>query len=393
MNQKHAMDSDVNKIARKVVLVVCMLDSIHSARWLSLFKDHEIDFLLFPSTPNRRLHAKIKSLIDGEFNQDATFKISRVNLYGAIPIWLAGRFTNSFIPALFVKLIAKKNSIDLIHAIELNHAGYLVASAKKLGLPKSIKIIATNWGSDIYWFQQFPRHRKKIKEIMRISDFYSAECIRDLSLASKFGFRGEFKEVLPNAGGFEIEKMFNSDSKPPSERNGIVVKGYESFVGRVSIILKAFSMNPELLKDYEIYIYSANNKTMRLAKRLAKSTGLRIYTYRKKSLGHEDVLDLFQKSRVYIGVSLSDGISTSLLEAIVSGAFPIQTDTSCANEWITDGKSGIIIPPNAESVLESLTLALKDDELVNKAAILNLHTARQRLDNSAIKAKVSGFYR
>jgi glycosyltransferase involved in cell wall biosynthesis len=132
---------------------------------------------------------------------------------------------------------------------------------------------------------------------------------------------------------------------------------------------------------------------MRLAKRLAKSTGLRIYTYRKKSLGHEDVLDLFQKSRVYIGVSLSDGISTSLLEAIVSGAFPIQTDTSCANEWITDGKSGIIIPPNAESVLESLTLALKDDELVNKAAILNLHTARQRLDNSAIKAKVSGFYR
>ena len=49
---------------RQKILAVCMLDSIHTARWLSLFKEQEIDFYLFPSTPNRTINNQIKKLID-----------------------------------------------------------------------------------------------------------------------------------------------------------------------------------------------------------------------------------------------------------------------------------------------------------------------------------------
>jgi glycosyltransferase involved in cell wall biosynthesis len=52
------------------------------------------------------------------------------------------------------------------------------------------------------------------------------------------------------------------------------------------------------------------------------------------------MLDLFASSRIYVGISLSDGISTSLLEAMAMGAFPIQTSTACVDEWFADGVSG-----------------------------------------------------
>jgi len=38
---------------------------------------------------------------------------------------------------------------------------------------------------------------------------------------------------------------------------------------------------------------------------------------------HAAILDLFGVARVYLGVSVTDGISTSMLEAMAMGAFPI----------------------------------------------------------------------
>ena len=377
--------------SRKSVLVVSMLDSIHTARWLSLFSDLEIDFHLFPSTPHRKIHPGLKQLIENNSDSVARYSLSRVISTGAIPIWLAGLITNLYMPAWLLTRVAKKHQVSFIHAIELNHAGYLVAAAHIQGLPDHTKIISTNWGSDIFWFQRFPKHRAKLKEIMEVSDAYSAECIRDLQLAVDLGFKGIFSEVLPNAGGFEVSEIHKSQVTT-STRKSIVIKGYESFVGRASIALAAIEQLSESVKEFDIHIYSANRKTIKLANKLKSEKGLKIHTYAKKSLKHFEVLEIFRKSRIYLGISLSDGISTSLLEAIVCGAYPIQTDTSCASEWIENNVSGSIISPNVDLVISALKRALDDDELVDKAAEINQTVAVNRLDNEQIKNKLANFY-
>ena len=56
-----------------------------------------------------------------------------------------------------------------------------------------------------------------------------------------------------------------------------------------------------------------------------QSTNLRISAVPSGNLGHEEVLKLLSESEIYIGHSLSDGISTSMLEAMAMGAVPIQT--------------------------------------------------------------------
>jgi glycosyltransferase involved in cell wall biosynthesis len=129
-----------------------------------------------------------------------------------------------------------------------------------------------------------------------------------------------------------------------------------------------------------------------MAEKLRKDLGLNFVIFPKKSLTHEQVLDLFRQSRIYLGVSLSDGISTSLLEAMVCGTFPIQTNTSCANEWVTDGVTGLIIQANQLSVSDALSAALMQDDLVDEAAKINHEIAKSRLELSVINNKLANFY-
>jgi glycosyltransferase involved in cell wall biosynthesis len=75
------------------------------------------------------------------------------------------------------------------------------------------------------------------------------------------------------------------------------------------------------------------------------------------------------------------------------GAFPIQSCTACANEWIEDGKSGFIVPPeDPPAVAEAIRRALTDDALVNRAAEINAKTVRERLDDSIIQPQVVKMY-
>ena len=233
--------------ARKKVIVICMLDSSHSARWLSQFRNQQVDFTLIPSTPNRKVHPSIRELILNSSNS-ATYSLSHVFRFLAIPIWALDVILGNRLRGFIVSLISKRHKSDYIHALELNHAGYIASKASRFGLATNTRIISTNWGSDIYWFQKYERHQKQIIELMKASHFHSAECHRDLALATKYGFEGKFLEVSPNAGGIPTE-FLSKDLVPPSGRSVILVKGYETFAGRASIALDAISeISKELIE-------------------------------------------------------------------------------------------------------------------------------------------------
>jgi glycosyltransferase involved in cell wall biosynthesis len=377
-------------ISRKKVIVICMLDSSHSARWLSQFKDQHVDFTLIPSTPNRKVHPTIRKLILNK-SDSAAYNLSHTLRLLTIPVWSLDLILGNRLRGLIVSYISKKYKSDYIHALELNHAGYIASKASRFGLATNTRIISTNWGSDIYWFQRYQWHQKQIKELMNISQFYSAECHRDLALATKHGFEGEFLEVSPNAGGIPNE-FLSRVLAPTSNRTIILVKGYETFVGRASIALAAISEIANEIKDYEVIVYSANRKTIRSVRRIKEDTKLNIRSIPKKRLTHSEMLNLFGTARIYVGVSLSDGISTSLLEAMAMGAFPIQTNTSCAEEWIEDGVTGKLIGPDQEAVKNSLLQAINNDSLVDQASVTNRQVIENRCNEEKIKLKSLKFY-
>ena len=141
------------------------------------------------------------------------------------------------------------------------------------------------------------------------------------------------------------------------------------------VALQALRNCVDNLEGYTIVFYSVSEDVRIAAELFRQETNLKVEIF--DQVNHEEILQLFGKARIYIGLSISDGISTSLLEAMAMGTFPIQSCTACANEWIEHGKSGLIVPPENSSIItEAIKLALSNDSLVNKAAELNLYTIK-----------------
>lgn len=367
-------------MSRKRVVLVCMVDSIHVARWISQFEPSEVEFTLFPSTPNRRVHSLIKNMIATNGN----IKIVPFGGKLAIPLWGADLIFSNYVRGLLLRRILNRDQPDFVHALELQHGGYIASRALEDDTIKT-QFIATNYGSDIYWFQQFPKHLVKIKKLLARADRYSAECNRDVDLAKKYGFKGEVMPVFPNAGGF-TEEQLNRPLTPTAERKVIAIKGYEGWVGRASVAVEALYSLTQELADFKIVFYSCNAKTIRLVKKLKCKTGLNIEWHGKGELSHTEMLDLFASARIYIGISLSDGISTSLLEAIAMGAYPIQTSTACVSEWLIDEAQGQIIPePTVQEVVRKLKLALSLSvyETIDHRCRLNSRLANEKISSLA----------
>ena len=366
-----------------------MVNSVHLAGWLSQFINQPIDFVIFPSTQAQQAHPVIQKLIDCKTNQQSvSLQPVFLRRHAFVLTVLDIPFKNRFRSQLLKKLITE-NKFDLIHVLELQHAGYLLLGTKLA--PNLPKVFITNWGSDIYWFEQFPKHKIKIIQLLQIASYYSAECQRDIEIVKRLGYNGVTMPVIPNRGGINLEEIPNG-SLPPSQRRKIIIKGYTGFVGQALIALKACELATEHLRGFEIIIYSAsiNSRVRALKLRSIHKLNVRIL---KKHTPHEEMLQHFSEARIYIGISLSDGISTSLLEAMATGCYPIQTGTSCASEWITHGVSGSIINNiDSREVSSALVNALTNNQLVDRAAELNSAVAIGRISKTAITPIAERFY-
>jgi glycosyltransferase involved in cell wall biosynthesis len=110
-------------------------------------------------------------------------------------------------------------------------------------------------------------------------------------------------------------------------------------------------------------------------------------------LSHELLIEKFKDARCYLGMSRSDGISTSFLEALTYGSYPIQTDTSCAAEWISLGAIGAVINSSDISfIARKIQDVFLNDELVDFAQSTNNEIARKYLSFEYIKSIAKSFY-
>ena len=380
----------------KRILVVGMLDSIHLARWLEQFKDEKLDISIFPSRKYRFMHPQLWSLTQSR--NIANFQIigssQKIFQFGHVDFILKevlGKIFKSLNRKCSLQKTLKKYNFDLIHAIEIQGAGYLVGSIEKIFYKKS-KIILTNWGSDIYYFMKNPKHLDLIKNLLKIVHYYSAECERDYELAQDLGFSGQELPCIPNSGGFDVSRDHLTYVKP-SLRNQIIVKGYGGLFGRPDILTQVIEKICIEFPNVNFYIYSVTKDSKKLIKDLPEHVRKKIkYSSVRHNLSRLDLLNQFSKSRIYIGCSESDGISTSFLESLISGSYPIQSNTSCADEWIKKGAVGSVVPLNFEIIMESLRSAMLDVNLVDSASEINFAVSQKYLSHEYISGIAKKFY-
>lgn len=380
-----APQSESNRLR---VLAIGMFDSIHFVKWLEFFANEPLEFLLFPSSPHRRIHQRLKKLLTSD--SVAGFKLAPYSRYAGLLLWSVDKIFSNRLRGYFVARLMRAFGPHFVHALEIQHAGYIYLRASDFSKSVESKLIVTNYGSDIYWFSRFPKHLKRISALLSMTDRYAAECERDVELARTFGYAGEILPVNPNAGGLETARLL-STRRVPNQRNLIMIKGYHGWAGRAHIAIQAVRLIATELRKFEIVFYSCNYSTKLLAALLANQTGLNVKAYSKGFLSHDEMLDKLSNSLVHVGLSVTDGVSTAMLESMAMGAIPVQTATACCGEWFD--KTGVMIMNlNAEEVSRGILTAIELGEKTD-SPVKNLETIRARAAREKIAQDALSFYR
>jgi glycosyltransferase involved in cell wall biosynthesis len=382
------------KPGRPKILFVAMGNSPHAARWISQLEGLDWDVYLFPNEPR-----KVAPLTPLFAELAPSTKI--------VDGWPTSRFTPTLAAQLQLRKpgwdiqgklltrVIRRLRPDIIHSLELQHAGYLVHRtlvAFRMLREQFPTWIVSNWGSDTYIFGRTPEHRDRLREVFAACDYYTCECQRDIEPARQLGFRGTILPVLPVAGSVDVASVQRfRQPGPVSRRRVIAVRGYHGWAGRSLVALRAIERAADALRDYKIVLYLASAEVPLAVELLVEKTKLDIEIL--PYFPHEDIWRLFGSARALVALSIGDGISTSMLEAITMGAFPIQSNTSCANEWLRDGESGFLVEAEEpEQVERALRRVVADDELVDRAAATNFETVMQRLDTKSMRPRVVEMY-
>lgn len=386
------------------ILFVGFPDSIHTARWINQLVNEKWDIHLFP-VHDGPVHAELNGItVHSFFSTWPAINNERVIRKGLRWPILSGRgkiktILEKTAPGFAVDSARLAQTIqslkpDALHVLEMQHAGYL--TLKSLNLLRADAVppcIYSSWGSDLYRYGCKSDHEVRIRDFLARCDYHIADCHRDLELARKFGFRGESLGVFPAGGGFELQHI-QQFRRPIEGRNVIALKGYqgERLLGRALRALDALRMCPDLLKRYEVVVYSADREVSQELRQIAKTTEIRISELPYSP--HNKMIKLMGRSRVAISIGLTDGTPLSLLEAMAMGAFPIQSDTVSTAEWIDNGRNGLLVrPEDPEAIAAALRQALSEDALIKNAAEINSQIIAQRVDAAVTTPQVIELYK
>ena len=374
------------------ILFVCQ-QYIHSVRWINQLKDSGHDIFVFDAL-DKPIHPELKwthfftdwsrrkvKPIRGEHTVYKKFP----GIYDYISPLLKVTASEKLIE------IIKKIEPDLVHSLEMQSQSYHLLKAKK---KLDFNWAYSSWGSDLYLYKDHPYHSKKIKRVLRRIDYAYIDNSRDRDYINKLDLAIKVMPIFPGGGGYET-KAYKKYIQPIDQRKLILIKGYDHWAGRAVKVLNAIENVVDRLRNYQIYVYSAHHKVIDKIAYLNRKYNLQIeYSSRFDQITQEQLLEKFGSAKISIGNSISDGIPNTLLEAMLLGAFPIQSNPGEVTEdYIEHAVNGLLIddPEDEDEITDKIVVAIENEELIKKAFEINQLKVKE-LEYSDIQKRVLATY-
>lgn len=368
----------------KQFLLIGFLDSPHFARWVEILLDNtDYDLLLFGSSPARRLNPKLADLID---KRGQRVSVSADSPKIPVITFLSDKLLKTSFLRKGLERCLAENKFDLIHFFEMQHSGYLLDKVKN---KPNTKYAYSSYGSDIFWFRRYQSHKRKISSALEHVDLVFYECERDMDfMRASTKTNCKFVKTV-NSGGLKPAESLNQNP-----RNIILVKGYSNKWGMALWSLwNLGKIKSQIKGQFKVVVYSCDFHVPALAWLWGALLGIRVKSFLKGKLSHSETLELFEKSIMHVAISKSDGIPSSTLEAMRGGAIPIQSNTACMEDWITNGENGFLINIEGVDLREAAERILEDEDFVSTAQKTNQDLIRKKHSPEGVGGLVADAYR
>ena len=337
--------------------------------------------------------AKRKSLVTRGLANLRSGTLSQLST--AMRFWLGPVELNRHVRRL--RELITEISPDIVHAMRIPFEGIMAAKSMPAGVPLIISV----WGNDFTLFAASnPLISRQTRKAVRQADALHCDCHRDMRLAIRdWGFDSKKPStVLPGSGGVRTSVFYpepDSDCRkqlniPETAPVVINPRGFRTYV-RNEVFFQAI---PLVLKQRPEAIFICTGMQGNpVAEKWASELGIKDNMRLLPVVSHDEMARLFRTAEITISPSQHDGTPNSLLEAMACGCFPVAGNIESVREWITDKENGLLCDPtDKESIARAILLALKDQQLRDKAIAYNLSLVTERAEYDNIMAKAEEFY-
>lgn len=375
----------------KILMVA--IPNYHFFQWVNQLKDSGYEVYWFDVTDGGSKSPKIKwvTQIKGwKLKWDYPFR-TRIKKQFPKSYLFIQKFNERAVSQVFEKAI---NNIepDIVHCFEMQLSGLPILPVME---QNKLPFIYSSWGSDVFYYKELGVSKEKLSQFYRRVDYLITDCKRDHEIMMKNGFSNQFLGVFSGNGGLTID---HSKIKPSTERDTILIKGYDDGVGKASLVLEALErISKDELQNKNIVIYSADDTVQQQIKASKKLSRLSITVYSRFTfIENIKLLELMGQSCIHIANSISDGMPNALLEAMSMGAFPIQSNPGqVTEEVITDSKNGYLIhnPLDVEEIVSHIKNALLNESLRASAQDFNINFTQTHYNRATLQPKIENLYK
>jgi len=182
-------------------------------------------------------------------------------------------------------------------------------------------------------------------------------------------------EVVSPALLAELPRSVRRSGRGDVVKNGIVIADYEP-KGRRDAVRAELQCGPDVLMVGVIGRLSREKGCLEMIEAAARAAGV---GDRVVMLGHRQVPPVLEALDVLVSPSHTEGISNAILEAMTAGVPVVATRVGGTPEILTDGVSGLLIPPaDPGAIAEAVDRLAADDALADRLR----RGARARIDEA-----------
>jgi glycosyltransferase involved in cell wall biosynthesis len=313
------------------------------------------------------------------------------------------RFLRNPITPNFFKIKKMIKDFDVIH-VHNEHSFSTVVTAY-LKSKHNFPLILTNHGQlkfGSFFADLFENiyNQSVGKNIFRVTDTIVALSPSDAKYISSFGVESEKISILPNA--IDISdfvpyiKTNNNDflKKYNIERKQIILfvgqiiprKGIEYLINAVRLVIKA---SPE---NDIIFLVVGEGEFLEKAKEIVRNLNIHDFVVFTGEIPFSELVQAYKSANVFILPSLSEGLPTTILEAMYFGLPVIATDIPGIRDHFKD--VALLIPPKNENKLaEAIVKVLDDKKSAERLSLTGTKLVKSRYTWDIVAKKYEEIYR
>lgn len=195
--------------------------------------------------------------------------------------------------------------------------------------------------------------------------------------------------VLPK--GIDLSVFENKNTAESNRIKAIVTRSLSAEYSH-EVILKSFAILHNKRFDFQLTIVGDGAQLQSL-KELSLKLKIETKVIFTRTISNSQLAQLLQQSNFYISMPITEGVSSSLFEAMATNCYPIVTDIPGNQSWIQHRKNGqLIAVDNYEMLASELIWAVENPTYREQAVINNRKYVEEKANYKVNMKKIADRY-